>query len=162
VIQGVADAGVASRGNVNAVAAVVEQGRTEVEGLGTVARPRVTDLGGVVGDNKLARRVDGVRTEINGETVNALPRRDRAVVGARDEVVESQLSKGEEFGPEVSGEVRMAAGEDNDEMVLGCAHRPLGGVGAVVMGGDELVPDVVVGEVRGDLEGAFVVEDQLR
>ena len=74
MVQGVADAGVASRGYVDVVAAVMEQGRSEVESFGTVVRPCLSDLGGVVGDDKLARGVYRVSTEIEGETVNALPR----------------------------------------------------------------------------------------
>jgi len=161
VIQGVGDAVVPSRGYVHAVAAVVEQGRTKVEGASAVVRPRVADVGGIVGDDKLAGGVDGVSPEINGEAVNALPCGDGTVEGARNEVVEGQLCEGEEFVPEISREVRMAAGEESDEVVLGGAHRPLSGVGAVVVGGNKLIPDVVVVEVGGNLEGAFVVENQL-
>ena len=58
----------------------------------------------------MARGVDWVGGEIKGESVEAGPGRESGVRGVGAEIVEGELSVGEEFVPEVRGKIRMARG----------------------------------------------------
>jgi hypothetical protein len=109
-----------------------------------------------VGNDKLAGRGDGVGEEIGAVTVEAVVGGQLGVGCPWSEVVEGQLSNGEEEMPEVGGEGRVDGGEDGNEVVFVSANGALGGVSSVLVGGYVLDEQVVGGE-EGSEVGRFLV-----
>lgn len=83
---------------------------------------------------ELASRMDGVRTEIKGEAMEAMVGRDRRVRLPGQEVIQSELHEWDEARPQVEREGTMYRGEGGDDMVLSGAYETFGRVGTVVGG----------------------------
>ena len=79
MVEGVGDAGGPGARDKDNVTAVVGEGRTDVEGPDTMMVPRLASQRGVVGHHKLTGRMEGVGGEVDGRTVQTVPRRQRRV-----------------------------------------------------------------------------------
>ena len=80
VVEGVGDAGgPGARDEDNVTAVVGEGGTDDVEGPDTMMVPRLASQGGVVGHHKLTGGMEGVGGEVDGRTVQTVPRRQRRV-----------------------------------------------------------------------------------
>ena len=64
---------------------------------------------------------------------------------------------GDESAPEVEGGKGVDTGEPSDKVAFECVDRFFGGVGAVVVGRDELKGDAVLREETLESVGALVV-----
>ena len=85
--KGVGDARGASFENMNVVAAIVGEGRSEIITAKAVGSPRRPGIGGFVCYNELPWGVEGVGKEINGISMDAMVCRDRRIAVKRTEVV---------------------------------------------------------------------------
>ena len=79
MVEGVGDAGGPGARDKDNVTAVVGEGRTDVKGPDTMMVPRLASQGGVVGHHKLTGRMEEVGGEVDGRTVQTVPRRQRRV-----------------------------------------------------------------------------------
>ncbi len=79
MIKGVRGANAGGEGDKHTVAPVVRGGGAEVEGPFAVSCPRLPHLGGVMDDDELSWRMDGVGGEIVDGTMQAVPGRDRGL-----------------------------------------------------------------------------------
>ncbi len=62
-------------------------GRVDVKGAFAMSRPRLSLFSGVVNDDELSWRMDGLGGEVVGGTVQAVPGGDREIFRKRAEVV---------------------------------------------------------------------------
>ena len=105
--------------------------------------PGFPRVGGVEGDDQLARGVNWVGVKVKWGVVYACPGREGGVGGVGAEVVEGEFRDGNELIPFVGGEVRMGRGEDGDEVVFARADAPLRRQSAVDARGDKLDGEVL-------------------
>ena len=79
MVEGVGDAGGPGARDEDNVTTVVGEGGTDVEGPDTMMVLRLASQGGVVGHHKLTGGMEGVGGEVDGQTVQTVPRRQRRV-----------------------------------------------------------------------------------
>ena len=120
-------------------AAVVGEGGAEVKPSLAVGSPRGAVVGGVVGNDELAGRVEGVGGEVDGGAEKTSVGGEGGVGKPGAKMVEGQLSVGEEEIPEARGEVDVDRGEDRSEVIFERADSTFSRVGAVVVGGGRTV-----------------------
>ncbi len=110
--------------------------------------PGLAGEGTVEGDNKLVGRIDGVRGEVEGHTVQTMVGREGRVEGPRTHMVEGELGLGNQVVPAVRD---VGGREDSNDVVLGGTYCTFRRVGAMVQG-----RDILEGEVDGKEEGSEV------
>ena len=124
--------------HINGGAAVVVQGRAEVETSATMGAPGRAGERGVVGDHELARGMQGMGGEVERGAKQASIGREGGVEGPGAEVIDGQLRMRKEPIPKVKREVGVDSREDREEMVFERADVALGRVGPMVVGGHVL------------------------
>ena len=158
-IEGVTYAGGLGVADEYVGAAMVGEGGAEVIASGPVFGPGGAIVGGVMGDNKLARGVDGVAEEIDGGAEEASVGGEGRIRFPRGKMIKGKFSVGEEAVPFRHGEVDVDGGKDGDEVVFERANVPFGNIRTVVMGGNKL--NIGFGnegvEELGEVSGGFVV-----
>jgi hypothetical protein len=98
MIEGLGNAIKGSKGSKDIKATIVLGGGGEVEAAGAISRPRFLVLWRIVGDDKLAGRVDGIRREIKGTRVKTMIGREGGIDGPRTEGVEGEFGLWEKSG----------------------------------------------------------------
>ena len=73
MVKGLGDAVRRGERDENVEATIVLRGGREVESAGAVSRPRFPVFRRIVGDDKLAGRVDGMGGEVEGDRVETVP-----------------------------------------------------------------------------------------
>ena len=73
------------------------------------------------------------------------------------EEVECEGIMGDEAVPEIQGEVKVAATEAGDEVILVGFYGTFCGVGAMKVGGEELEPHAGISQKLFQAAGAFIV-----
>ena len=97
---------------------MVGEGRAEVIAPGSVWSPGWAVAGGVMGDDKLARGMEGIAEEINGGAEKASVGGEGGIRFPRGKMIESEFSMGEKAVPFGHGEVDVDGGKDGDKMVF--------------------------------------------
>jgi hypothetical protein len=126
-----------------------------------VSCPRLAGERRVEGDNKLAGRMDGVRGEVEGHTVQTMVGREERVDGPRTHTVEGELGLGNQVVPAVRGENDVGEREDSNDVVLGGTYRMFRRVGAIVKERDILKGEVDGKEKRNEVRRRFVVKKKM-
>ena len=161
--KGVGDARGASFENMNVVAAIVGEGRSEIKTAKAVGSPRRPGIGGFVYYNELPWRVEGVGKEINGVSMDAMVCRDRRIAVKGTEVVQCKFYVRKELVPEIEGELGMNRGESSNHMVFESADGPFSKISAMVGGRLELNSDRNRwgAKVGVEIRGEFVVDSKV-
>jgi hypothetical protein len=118
--------------------AVVGEGRAEAIASGTVGSPGWAVAGGVMGDGKLARGVDGMAEEVDGGAEKASVGGEGGIRFPRGKMIKGEFGVGEKAVPLGRGEVDVGGGVDGDEVVFERANVPLGNTRTVVFWGNTL------------------------
>ena len=79
MVEGVGCTNTGGEGDKHKVAPVVRRGEANVESSFAMSRPRLPLFSGVVDDDELSWRVDGVGGKVVGGTVQAVPGGDRGI-----------------------------------------------------------------------------------
>ena len=158
-VEGVTYAGGLGVGDEDEGTTVVGEGRAEVIASGTMGSPGWAVAGGVMGDDKLARGVEGMAEEIDRGAEEAGVGGEGGVSFPRGKVIEGEFSVGEKEVPLRKGEVNVYGGEDGDEVVFERANVPFGDIRTVVLGGNILDKGAGIEGVEelGEVGGGFVV-----
>ena len=138
VSQGVRHSHGGGSDDVYLVAAVVEEGRTDVESTGGVGSPGGAGGGRLVRIAQLADGMEGVGVQVEGKAVETVVGGQRWIGAPGEKVVEGKLDGGEDLIPEVEGELGVDRGKGGDDVILRSANKALCEVGTVVVGRDEL------------------------
>ena len=114
-------------------ATMVGEGGAEVIASGPVFGPGGAIVRGVMGDNKLARGMNGVAEKIDGGAEEASVGREGGIRFPRGKMIKGKFSVGEEAVPFRQGEVDVDGGKDGDKMVFECANVPFGYIRTVIV-----------------------------
>ena len=132
-VEGVTYAGSLSVADEDVGATMVGEGGAEVIASGPVFGPGGAIVRGVMGDNKLARGMNGVAEKIDGGAEEASVGREGGIRFPRGKMIKGKFSVGEEAVPFRQGEVDVDGGKDGDKMVFECANVPFGYIRTVIV-----------------------------
>ena len=132
-IEGVTRAGRLSVADEDVGATMVGEGGAEVIASGPVFGPGGAIVRGVMGDNKLARGMNGVAEKIDGGAEEASVGREGGIRFPRGKMIKGKFSVGEEAVPFRQGEVDVDGGKDGDKMVFERANVPFGYIRTVIV-----------------------------
>ncbi len=110
-----------------------------------------------MGNSKLTGWIDGVRSEVKRNRVEAMPGREGRVGFPQSDVVEGEFDVREEFRPAVRGERDMTGGQDRENVVFGGAYSTLRRKGAMVVWGNILIGNKGREEKGGKVGGGLIV-----
>ena len=114
---------------------------------------------GVVRHDKLTCGVDGMGGEVYLPAMDAVPGRTGRVGGKHAHAIESEHGERQERRPPVGRERNMNRRKGGEKMVLGGLDGPFRRVGAVLVGGNVLIGDVLRDEISREGGRGLVVED---
>jgi hypothetical protein len=163
VREGVGDAWGASFKDVNVVAAIVGEGRSEIVTAKAVGSPRRPGIGGLVHCDELPWRVEGVGKEIDGISMDAMVCRDGGVAVKGAEVAQCKFDVRKEMVPEIKGELGVNRGEGSNHVVFEGTDSSFSKISAMVGGRLELNSDRCRwgAKIGGEIRREFVVDSEV-
>ena len=114
---------------------------------------------GVVHYDELPCGMDGMGGEVELLAMDAVPGRTGRVGGKHAHAIESEHGERQERRPPVGRERNMNRRKGGEKMVLGGLDGPFRRVGAVLVGGNVLIGDVLRDEISREGGRGLVVED---
>ena len=148
------------RGSVDvpaAVTAIVFHGWAKIPAIFRVRRPGCSKTRFLVDLDSGAGRGKWGAVEIKG-SMELFPRGEAGIDAGGAQKIETEDGLRQEFVPKVEGERRIGSAESCDEMVFEGPNGALGGVAAMIAGGNELVVHLLAVHVSFEHGGGFVVK----